>query len=703
MWWGISVGRSASCADRIGQIGGSISRRVFPKPLPKSLGAGLLVLAVLTTCADAAHALCTVAADPNTIDCSPTVTTDSSVDVTTLGAGGTTADLSDRHYIYTADGDVDAEVTGAVSGKGLAVTTTQGGAAILFENTGSISLLSPATAGGTAALDLNTNGGNIAYSGTGTIGASAGTSALDLDAGTGDVEVTIGSGGGISASLTAISGNTLGAFDISNSGTINGALAVSGTDVASSDFLNGGIWNATGLSNYSGNLENLTGGIIDMANGVVGDMVTIDGNYKGGPGSIVTVDVDLAGGTSDVLTFLEALSGTTIVTFQTVSLGFIKNPIVVINDSDDIDTDPGDQFIGDIPDYGIISYSFDKLPGGDWALTSSINDKSAASVLTNLTGALGNVTAGFHEPASNDVRCTRKGTVNQFCSGLWTRGNGARHDLSSKSQVAYNTRDLGTIDTEQRLSYAGLQSGIDAGVLNINGSGWEAHLGVTGGQIWGGVDQIDGKVGETDFDLPFVGVYAILSNGKFTLDLTARKEFYNIEFTNSAAGLDKKEVEGEAESYNATANYAFALGQTGAALIPFAAVTYSQTDIDDFTIIGGTISPGEEETLMVRAGARLAAIVKLTDKTYLQPFAGVSAWKNYKNETDAEFHTVNDALITSETESPDSFLQVEAGLGTVDLSNNFSGYVRGIYRDGDDVSGYGVTLGGRFDLSALGE
>ena len=83
-------------------------------------------------------------------------------------------------------------------------------------------------------------------------------------------------------------GSTSGAFNIANSGTLNGNVNVTGSNAAST-FANSGIWNAgTAGSTFSGSLNNT--GTVNVQNGVAGQVVTFAGNYAGNGAYLVEVD-----------------------------------------------------------------------------------------------------------------------------------------------------------------------------------------------------------------------------------------------------------------------------------------------------------------------------------------------------------------------------------------------------------------------------
>jgi uncharacterized protein with beta-barrel porin domain len=168
--------------------------------------------------------------------------------------------------------------------------------------------------GTTGAVSASTGfGGNVIVSLTGgTVGNVSGN-AIETSAGTGSTTITSGvaitstAANAIKATATsgniaitnssvitgatnAVFGSTSGIFDITNNGTLNGNVNVTGSNAAST-FANSGIWNAGTASTFSGSLNNT--GTVNVQNGAAGQVITLSGNYSGN--GAYRVDVDAAG------------------------------------------------------------------------------------------------------------------------------------------------------------------------------------------------------------------------------------------------------------------------------------------------------------------------------------------------------------------------------------------------------------------------
>src|SRR5439155_2304813 len=126
--------------------------------------------------------------------------------------------------------------------------------------------------------------------------------------------------------------------------------------------------------------------------------------------------------------------------------------------------------------------------------------------------------------------------------GFWVRGIGGRADISSTGTVT--TSGLGPqpfslsgIDAKSRTEYAGVQLGGDIARLNLSGSGWNGHLGVTGGFLGADNSNLLGP-GTLRFDVPFGGVYGVVTHPSgFFADILARWDWYSMRASNSLVGL----------------------------------------------------------------------------------------------------------------------------------------------------------------------
>ena len=669
--------------------------------------------------------------------------------ITGTGGSGIDADTGGGGLSITGNGDIGGSVHGTLavtSGGGISIqgntsidgaggdgiNVNAGGGNIGIGNlvtngpiTGSVNGINASTSGtGTIAVTTgglvrcDTGTGILTSAGSGTTtlvlnhNVTGGTTGLDLSAITGDISVTNNAtlsastdGPTIAGNLVtgnAITSSTAGNVVISNTSVINGLINVT-SNAAGSTFTNDGTWNSgSGASLFTGSLTNNNS--IDMRNGQTGDSITVTGAYNGGAGSQLGVDVNLNnGGSADVLNAGTA-TGTTNVNFAVLAAGGVLagGQLVVIDTNDAAHTGSFTQ-TGLPTTVGFVDYAFVRDPGSpdNWVITSTINQNFGP--LATISGAIGTIANGFHQPASSYVTNKPNPRPNEHLCGLWGRGDAGRFDTSSTTDLSLAANALNTIRTKQHVSYEGIQAGVDCGVLNIHGSGWNAHVGATGGNISGDVSQSDGS-GSVNLEQPFLGAYFFLTNGSFTLDVAYRHDWQTLDFTVASAGLLHQKVDGSANTLAISASYRHAVTKN-LFVQPFAGLNWTTSKLDDFGFnVGatpaGVISTGSDETLLGRAGLQLSYVHALSSSTFLVPFGAVSAWRNFKNETDLQaiFNAnFGGQTVNANTIGAGDYMQYDLGLSLTDTKLLAVGFVKGTWREGD-IHGQAISVGGRINF-----
>jgi len=79
-------------------------------------------------------------------------------------------------------------------------------------------------------------------------------------------------------------------------------------------------------------------------------------------------------------------------------------------------------------------------------------------------------------PAGQQLRYQQaESEADEHLCGTWARGDAGRFDTGTTTDVSQGAVALNSLRTRQHVTYQGLQAAFDCGVLNINGSGWNAH------------------------------------------------------------------------------------------------------------------------------------------------------------------------------------------------------------------------------------
>jgi len=187
--------------------------------------------------------------------------------------------------VQSGSGAIDISQTGgALNGTTNAVSASMTGSGNIIVS------LTGGTVGNVSgnAIDTSATTGSTTIN-TGVAFTSTAGNAINAIAGSGNIAITNGST--ITGATNAVFGSTSGVFDITNNGTLNGNVNVTGSNAASI-FANSGIWNAGAAnSSFSGSLNNT--GTVNVQNGSAGQLLAFAGNYSGN--GAYRVDVDAAG------------------------------------------------------------------------------------------------------------------------------------------------------------------------------------------------------------------------------------------------------------------------------------------------------------------------------------------------------------------------------------------------------------------------
>jgi outer membrane autotransporter protein len=216
----------------------------------------------------------------------------------------------------------NGNITGTAATAGIGIAGTTGGNFIIADNASVTGAIHGIFVGGSGALDIQGNGniigttgdginvtkaggtitiGNITSNGTisganngifattsGIAGIVIGTTSTitgginGLNLSTTSGAILVNNNGTITGGTNSVVGSTTGAFNIQNLGILNGAVNVTGSNIATSVLGNfGGTWNAgTANSSFSGQMFN--GGTLNAQNAVAGQTISFAGNYTGG-------------------------------------------------------------------------------------------------------------------------------------------------------------------------------------------------------------------------------------------------------------------------------------------------------------------------------------------------------------------------------------------------------------------------------------
>ena len=392
-----------------------------------------------------------------------------------------------------------------------------------------------------------------------------------------DNALTTGSDAG--TGLSIVNG---GALDAGDAFALTGNLTVN----AGSTF--DGTGAGAGVYSISGNLAN--NGIVTTKDGVVGDTITVAGNYSGT--GILSVDIDTATDTMDTLVIAGDVTGgpTTVVVNNLSPLGASGNALTVVavggtSAAGDFVLDGGSLTAGAF-DYNLAHQ------GSNFVLASAVNStgavyQAAPSVLSGLNSLPTlEQRVGQRQWAGTNVA---RGEL-QPSTGGWLRLRGDKLKASNTTGVNADT------------STWGLQAGIDYNVETGGEGQWV--LGVTGqyGKLGSTITNPLG-FGKIDAEGFGIGATATWYGTKGTyVDLQGQVNWISSDMSSSAAGSLAEGELSKAYALSAEVGHRFELDQN-TTLVPQAQLTFGKIQGASFTdSAGNAVDLGSNTSMIGRLG-----------------------------------------------------------------------------------------------------
>jgi hypothetical protein len=520
------------------------------------------------------------------------------------------------------------------------------------------------------------------------------------------------------------------------SGIMNGAINVTGSALATSQILNSGTWNAVGTSQFSGSWANtgttnvanggaitVTGpatntgtirlagsanltanltnaGSIIAQNGSTGGALVLNGNYVGAGGQF-TADFNTATATADTLRITGAATGATNVALNRTGIGFLASgflPVVTV-----VPGAAASTFSSTTPfaTTGFLLESFGQNPVSNtqWGIVQSVNP--FASDLGGIA-ALGAATSRtLDEPASSFVTQKRDASPGQRQFGLWLRGSAGETNQDLATTLSTGGFSQST-NTRFNMNHEMLQVGVDYGLLNMAGKGWNLHVGLTGGRFDAGAKRF-GSSSNIQLEGSFVGGYAFLTNSALTIDASVRKEERDYKFFSpSLLGIpDTQNTSGDATIGSIHASYRF--GQdTGFQLTPHLGYSFGDSEINPFAIDAlSTFSAGEDKTEIGQAGVMLSYRGSAENgKLRIEPFAGVAALQNSSRRANASVLFAGTAPTTFNVDTIvfRNAIRYSLGIWATDVTGRISASAAVRLTEGDLIDAASLNLGMRINF-----
>jgi len=275
-----------------------------------------------------------------------------------------------------------------------------------------------------------------------------------------------------------------------------------------------------------------------------------------------------------------------------------------------------------------------------------------------------------------------------------------------------------TCRESQRQSYAGAQVGADFARLNLDG--WNIHLGGMAGYVGSRIND-DALYTTAAVQAPFFGTYLMVSKGRFFADFMVRRDSYNFNLNSPAVVQGDANGRGAVNGYDlynlpisahgigisANAGYNFDAGN-GWSIEPSAGFVYSNTSVDRYVDPGSGPSiqyqadTNRIESALGRLSLRVAKSVE-TSNAIWQPFVTASVIHEFAGDVVSNTATFENmdviARNTTTTSRVGTYGQYSVGLATQFVNTGLVGYVRGDYRNGENIEGWGANAGLRYSFA----
>ena len=327
-----------------------------------------------------------------------------------------------------------------------------------------------------------------------------------------------------------------------------------------------------------------------------------------------------------------------------------------------------------------------------------------------VSGAIGNINSIFLGQSAF-IASPSSIQSDQSSGGVWVRALGGEASTKTNSMSNLGGLEPGsyqmTCQDVQHQTYAGAQVGADFARLNLDG--WNIHLGGMAGYVGSKITH-DNIYGVTNsVQAPFFGTYLMVSKGRFFADFMVRRDYYDFNF--NITGADQH-LGAQGIGISANAGYNFDAGN-GWSIEPSAGFVYSNTSVDRYIYGGapslqGAIDTNNIESALGRLSLRVAKSVE-TSNVIWQPFVTASVVHEFGGDVVSRFTTLpNSAFFgtepadfnqTTTTSRVGTYGQYSVGLAAQFVNTGLIGYVRGDYRNGENIEGWGANAGLRYSFT----
>jgi opacity protein-like surface antigen len=361
--------------------------------------------------------------------------------------------------------------------------------------------------------------------------------------------------------------------------------------------------------------------------------------------------------------------------------------------------------------------------------------KAAGMAITNVSASVGalvtsinSVNTAFLNQSNAFIGSPADPQPDQLGGGVWARGVGGHitaNTIATAGNISFGSPQQGSIicNTRTLEDFAGIQIGTDVARLNVNG--WNLHAGLTigalGSKVQDGTPGLDPPASFRDsMQIPFTGIYGAASYGGFLLDGQVRGDFFQNEASDSTQGISGQHFDARGISMTGNAAYRQKLDNDWF-MEPSVGIVWSRTHVDSLNVpgtgvLGTPIGPGfvppwaltvnDIESTLGRFSVRLGTIVESGNVVW-QPFAAASVFHEFRGTVASSLTSDSSAMgvslptltSTVSTGSLGTYGQFGLGVAARVVDTGWVSYLRGDYRQGNNLEGWSVNGGLRYQFA----
>jgi hypothetical protein len=201
-------------------------------------------------------------------------------------------------------------------------------------------------------------------------------------------------------------------------------------------------------------------------------------------------------------------------------------------------TQASDQLLAGASRYGLFDYV--STPGNN-GIAQQLKLDVVASPANQVSALITGLDTSFFQNPTAFLAAPVNPTPNMWYGGVWGRGGGG--ELTTETTSTGGGLYSSSVDSRFQTSLGGVQFGIDEGIYNINASGINAHLGITGGDAWGfstlnRSNDPDALLNvSSSASIPFYGVYAAVTGRGFAGAVQWRHNNFDMNLDNARCSV----------------------------------------------------------------------------------------------------------------------------------------------------------------------